>query len=144
MTAIRSPLTLKPLLLADAATCSAMGIVLTAGSGLIGQATRIPPALLFYAGAILFPIAAFMAVVALCRPIPRPAAWLVVAGNAGWVAGSVLLLLAGWIAPNGLGVAFVAAQALAVALLAALEHNALRRAASAPAGRKPARQSLTP
>jgi hypothetical protein len=44
------------------------------------------------------------------------------------VAASFALLLTGWVAPTTLGIAFVVVQALAVALLAKLEHGALRAA----------------
>jgi hypothetical protein len=114
------------LLLIDATTCGVMGAVLTLGADALGSLTRIPPALLFYAGLALFPIAAFMAVVA-TRPVIQPAAmWLVVAGNGLWVVASLMLVLAGWIAPNPFGIAFIVAQALVVAVLAMLEHGALR------------------
>ena len=116
---------LRNILLVDAVTCAAMGALLAFGSGPIGGLTAIPPALLFCAGLSLFPIAAFMAVVATRRVIRPAAARLVVVGNVLWVAGSALLLASGWIAPNPLGVAFVAGQALAVAGLAWLEHAAL-------------------
>ena len=58
----------------------------------------------------------------------RPAAlrggvWLVIAGNALWVAASGALLFR--LAPSALGYAFVIAQAAAVAVLAALEYLSL-------------------
>jgi hypothetical protein len=84
--------------------------------------------LLSYAGLALLPIAAVMLLIAL-RPALQPAgAWLVIAGNGAWVAASFALLLTGWVAPTTLGIAFVVVQALAVALLAKLEHGALRAA----------------
>jgi ABC-type sugar transport system permease subunit len=53
------------------------------------------------------------------RPLVNATATrLIIVGNALWVAGSVLLLVSGWIAPNILGWAFIAAQALFVAVLA--------------------------
>jgi hypothetical protein len=122
----------RRLLLIDAMTCGVMGAVLILGADALGSLTRIPPALLFYAGLGLFPIAAFMAVVA-TRPVIQPAAmWLVVAGNGLWVVASLMLVLAGWIAPNPLGTAFIVAQALVVAVLAKLEHDAVRGALLQP------------
>lgn len=119
---------LRNLLLVDAVTCGVMGAILAPGAEALGSLTRIPPALLLYAGLGLFPIAAFMAVVA-TRPVIQPAAaWLVVAGNGLWVLGSLTLVLTGWIAPNPLGTAFIVAQALVVAALAKMEHEALRGA----------------
>lgn len=128
MTASRSPLSLRRFLLVDAATCLAMGLLLALGAGPVGEITGLPAGLLLYAGIALLPIAAFMAVAAIPRTVSALAAWVVILGNAGWVAGSVALLVTGWVAPNALGVAFVLGQALAVAVLAKLEHGALRGA----------------
>jgi hypothetical protein len=76
---------------------------------------------------VLFPIAAFMTVVATRSVIPAPAAWLIVLGNALWVVASVGLLAGGLIVPNALGLGFVLAQAAAVAILTWLEYSCLRR-----------------
>ena len=130
---------LRPLLLADAATCTAMGAVLALASGPLGRATALPPDLLFHAGLLLFPIAAFMAAVASRRAIHLGAARLIVLGNLGWVAGS--LLLAGWVSPNALGTAFLLAQAMVVAALAWLEQAALRQSVRAAPGKSPARRT---
>lgn len=127
----RTALSLRTLLLFDAATCAVMGAILALGAAPLAALMRIPAPLLLYAGLALLPIAAFMALVGTRPAIPPAGAWLVIAGNAAWVAGSVLLLAAGWIAPNALGTGFVAAQALVVAVLAKLEHGALRDTAVA-------------
>jgi hypothetical protein len=121
---------LRALLFADAMTCAAMGALLVSGSGLVAGLTDIPAPLLFYAGLSLLPVAAFMALVALQVPVSGPLAWLVIGGNVLWVAASLLLLVSGWIAPNALGLAFVIAQAVAVAALALLELGALRQPAA--------------
>lgn len=128
-----SPLpSLRSLLLIDAATCAAMGLALDFGAAPIARLTGLPQPLLLWAGLALLPIAAFLAVVAL-RPALRPAgARLAIAGNAAWVLASLALLTSGWVAPNGLGVAFVLVQALAVAALTGLELAALRHGAPRP------------
>ena len=118
---------LRAVLLVDSVTCLVMGAVLTAGSGLVATLTALPPALLLYAGFALFPIAAFMVAVAAPATTWRPGVSLIVVGNVLWVVGSLWLMASGWIAPNALGYAFITAQAFAVAVLAALEHVALRR-----------------
>lgn len=130
MPAIASSITLRNLLLADAATCIAMGLLLAVGADALSRLTLIPAALLLYAGLALLPIAAFMAAVALRAAIPPAGALLVVAGNALWAACSILLLLSGWIEPNVLGGGFIAVQAAAVALLAVLEYGALNGASA--------------
>ena len=116
---------LRRVLFVDAATCVATGGLMALDAVPLASLLGLPAALLFYAGLSLFPVAALMLWVATRRDIPRPGAWLVIAGNAGWVAGSVLVLLAN--SPTGLGYAFVIAQAVVVALLAELESMGLRR-----------------
>lgn len=127
----KHPNFLRTVLLADAATCVATGLLMSAGSGLLAGLTHIPAALLMSAGLSLFPIAAFIAFVAL-RPGTWPlGVWLVIVGNIGWVVGSLCLLVPGTIAPNTLGYAFLILQAIAVAILTELEIMGVRRAALA-------------
>lgn len=117
---------LKPLLALDAATCAAMGALLLPGSAPIAELTRIPTSLLFWAGASLIPIAAFMAISSRTTPVPGWVAALVVLGNLSWVAASIFLPAVGLIAPNPLGWTFLVGQAGVVAILAKLEFDALR------------------
>jgi hypothetical protein len=114
---------LRNVLLVDAATCLLTGAMLTFGAHLLGQLTAIPTTLLLYAGVSLIPIAAFMAVTAMRAVLLPLGVWLVIAGNALWVAASVGLMIGPWIAPNAWGYAFIAAQAAAVAVLTKLELN---------------------
>lgn len=118
---------LRKVLLLDAGTCVATGAVMSLFAGPLARLTAIPEPLLLTAGLALFPVAAFMAFVARMPSIPKAAVWLIVLGNAAWVAGSALLLLAALIRPNGFGVAFILAQALAVAVLAWLEFDRMPR-----------------
>jgi hypothetical protein len=118
---------LRAVLLVDAVTCVATGLLMVVGAGLLADFTALPEALLRYAGLSLFPVAAFIALVATRDRLVLPAVWIVIAGNVLWVAGSVLLLLSGAITPNVLGYVFVGAQAAAVAVLAELEYFGLRQ-----------------
>jgi hypothetical protein len=59
--------------------------------------------------------------------------WAIIALNAVWVVDSLLIFVTGWLAPTGLGVAFIIAQAIFVGVLAELEYFGLRRAATAMA-----------
>ncbi|WCL53252.1 hypothetical protein [Gimibacter soli] len=117
-------ISLKSILLLDAATCLLMGLLLVAASGFVSGLTALPPALLFYAGALLLPIGLYMAATATWWLGNAAAVWLVIIGNAGWVVASIILLE--MIAPNGLGTAFVVAQALVVAALGWIEFWSLR------------------
>jgi hypothetical protein len=130
----QSFLSLRTVLLVDASACLIMGAALVAASGALASLLSIPAALLFYAGLSLFPIAALMAFVGTRSSIPQLGVWAIVLGNLGWVAVSVALLVTDWIAPNGLGVVFIAAQAAFVAIMAWLEHAGLRGAQVAHAG----------
>lgn len=118
--------TLNRLLAIDAATCLAMGAALLLGSRPVAAVTQIPAGLLFWAGASLMPIAAFMAVTSQFSPVPRWASTLVISGNLLWAVTSILLPIAGLIAPTALGWAFLITQASVVAILAKLELAALR------------------
>ncbi len=130
MSLINHPAFLRTVLQADAATCVATGLLMTAGSGLVSELTQIPSNLLMTAGASLFPIAAFMAFAARV-PSWSLGVWLVIFGNVGWVLGSLWLLASGATKPNARGVMFVLVQAAAVAVLAALEYIGLQRAVRA-------------
>jgi hypothetical protein len=68
-----------------------------------------------------------MALVAMAGA-PTIGVWLVILGNAGWVIASLALIFGDWIAPNMLGIAFIGVQAIAVAILAALEYSGLNAA----------------
>lgn len=118
---------LRQVLLLDAATCTAMGLLLLSTAGLLSAWLALPAPLLRYAGLVLLPIAAFMAWVATRSPIPRAGTRIVIAGNWAWVVASLVLLASGSVAPNVLGIAFVLLQAAVVALLAGLETAGLRR-----------------
>ncbi len=111
----------------DAATCAAMGVALTVGSGPLAQLTGLPGGLLVGAGLVLLPIAGLMAWMARRLQVPSALVWLVIGGNAGWAAVSLLLLVSGWVEPTLAGQAFVIAQALGVVGLTALEYAGLRQ-----------------
>jgi hypothetical protein len=131
MSPIHSNNALQNVLLLDAATCVATGALLAFGSNFVAGLTAIPAPLLYWAGLILFPIAALMAYAGLQATPPRPIVWLIVLGNIGWVIASVAVLA--FIAPNALGTIFILAQAAVVGVLALLEHSAQQRSGIAAA-----------
>lgn len=127
MSLVDHPAFLRTVLRIDAATCVAMGIVMTAGADLVFRLTQIPSPVLMSAGASLFPIAVFIAFTAGRVPAWTLGVWLVILGNIGWVLASGWLLVGGAISPSPLGVAFILFQAVAVAAFAALEYEGLQR-----------------
>jgi hypothetical protein len=117
----------RTVLLIDAATCVATGLLMTLGAPILAGLTQLPPDLLWSAGVSLFPIAAFMAFVATRVTLPRAGIWLVILGNIVWVGASLGVLFGGAVSPNAFGYLFVAVQALAVAVLAELEFTGVRK-----------------
>lgn len=131
MTAFRPSRLLRQALLADAAMSGAAGLLMATAAAPLGGLLDLPVALLRGAGLVLLPFAAFLGWLAGGRSLTRTTVRLVVAVNVLWTVES-LALLAGWLAPNTLGTAFVLVQALAVALLAMAQHQGLRRSLPAP------------
>lgn len=130
MTVFVSPL-LRRTLLIDAIVSGATGLLLVAGGGLVERLTALPHALLFYAGLALLPYAALVAALGTRRALPQALVWAVIGANLACAAASIALLFTGWIAPNGLGQAFVIAQAIVVAGFGEVQFLALRRPAAA-------------
>ncbi|HJV80841.1 hypothetical protein [Noviherbaspirillum sp.] len=118
---------LRRVLLADALTSFGTGLLLTLDAGFLAPLLGLPSALLRAAGLILLPFAALVAYVGTREPVSPHWVWAVILGNALWVIDSIALLLSGWITPTLAGMAFVATQALAVAVLAELEYVGLRK-----------------
>jgi hypothetical protein len=125
-----SSLFLRRALMLDALASGATALLLIAAAGFLDALLGLPVALLRGAGLLLVPYVAFVAFVA-TRPRIEPAAvWVIVACNVLWVLASFLVLLSGKLAPTGLGIAFVVAQAIVVALLGELQVMGLRRPAA--------------
>jgi hypothetical protein len=120
---------LRRALLLDAGASGAMGALLLLAAGPLEPLLGLSAALLRWAGVVLLPFAASLALVARRTPPARGPVQAIVAANALWALGSVALLLGGRVAPTGLGVLFVLAQAAAVVVFAYLEYDGLRRAA---------------
>jgi hypothetical protein len=115
-------------LVADAAATAATGALLAVGGSLLADLTGLPASATLPLGLFLIVYAAFVGWVGMQQQTSRGATMLIVLINAAWVVGSVIVLLAGTWALTLLGVAFVIAQALAVAALAGLQWVGLGRA----------------
>lgn len=128
---------LRAALLGDAAASAAAGLLMAAAAAPLAPLLGLPEPLLRIAGLVLLPYAAFVAWAGTRAAPARHAVRAIVAINLLWTADSALLIafgpaLAG-LAPSGLGVAFVLAQALLVLGFAAAQWIALRRAGAGPA-----------
>jgi hypothetical protein len=114
----------------DAVVSGAAAIVMAGGASFLAPILGLPSGLLFWAGIALVPFVALLVMVSRRDEASRLLVIDIVAINALWVAGSILLLVSGWVQPTALGYAFVIAQALAVALFAELQFVGLRRGAA--------------
>lgn len=122
------PSFLRKVLLVDAASAAALGVLLIPAAAALAPWLGLPPGLLRGAGAMLLPFAAYVALVATRLGPWRRGTWIVVACNAIWCVDSVLLVASGRVQPTVLGTAFVLVQAAFGAVMAALEVEGLRRA----------------
>ncbi|OWW21815.1 hypothetical protein [Noviherbaspirillum denitrificans] len=130
---IHSPAFLRRVLVADAVSALAMGLMLIAAAGALEPLLGLPEVLLRETGFVLLPIAAFVAWAGMRKELSRRLVWAVIIVNALWVADSFVLLVSGWVTPTFLGQAFVVGQALIVAVFAELEFFGVRRARMATA-----------
>jgi hypothetical protein len=125
-----SPL-LRQALLADAVTTAACAALMIAGAGFLEGLLGLPATLLRAAGLLLIPFVAYVVMLGFRERVSRGAVWSVIGLNALWVVDSVLLLVSGYVAPTGSGIAFVLAQAAVVAMYAELQFMGLRRSSPA-------------
>ncbi len=88
----------------------------------------IPVQWLTIVGLLLLPFAAWVGWLARQDNPPRKLVWLLIAGNAVWIADCVVLMLSGWLPLTALGIEFMAAQVLLTVVITTLEYVALRRA----------------
>jgi hypothetical protein len=125
------PITVTPflrnVLLLDAVATGATAVLALAGASLLGPLLGIPSGLLFWAGVALVPFVAMVFAVSRRQTVSRAMLVEIIAINVLWVVASFGLLVSGAISPNLLGIAFVSAQAVAVALFAELQYVGLRR-----------------
>jgi hypothetical protein len=125
---MNSPAFLRRVLALDSASCAAIGLLLCLGAAPLAGMFGLGERLLFGAGVLLLPLAAFIAWLASRATPPAALVWLVIAGNVAWSVESFLLISTEGARITALGTAFVAGQALAVLAITALEYAGLRRA----------------
>lgn len=118
---------LQTILKLDSATCALMGALLVSASGLVAGVTAIPADLLFWAGLLLLPVAAFMALLTGTVSVPSLGTYLVIGGNVLWIAASLALPVTGVISPNVFGWILVLGQAVVVAGFVWAEWTAAQR-----------------
>lgn len=127
MTTIQASTFLRRVLLLDAVSSGAMGILLLTCSGLLAGLLGLPAELLREAGLALVPFALAVGFLGTRARLARAAVWAVIGINAIWAIDSVILLFTGWVAPNLLGSVFVLGQAAFVAVMVELQLIGMRK-----------------
>jgi hypothetical protein len=128
---IQPSLLLRRALLADAIFSGVSAVPLTLGASALASLANLPEALLRETGLFLIGYAALVGWLWTRPSMPSGLVGLVIAGNAAWALASIALLFSGWVAPNLLGEAAVAMQAIAVGVFAELQYVGLRRSRDA-------------
>ncbi len=123
---------LKIALLLDAVVSGTVGLLQLSAATALTSLLALPHAVLMGTGEFLVVYALLLVGMASRTRLWPALVMFIVLGNVMWGLGCVVLLLAGVLSPNALGVGFVLMQTVAVAVFAALEWRGLRR--SAPAG----------
>lgn len=119
-----SPRFLRAVLWADAASCLASGALQLVALDALPRLLGLPQLLLLDTGLFLVAYGLLAAWTA-TRDVP-PRRWVAVfaAGNVAWAVGCAAVAL--WLQPTALGLAWIAAQAATVLLLAQLQWMGLR------------------
>jgi hypothetical protein len=130
MIMLNPSLFLRRALLLDAVVSGAVGLVMMLGSSFLSGFLRLPVPLLFVAGLILLPFAAWLIFLSTRQMLLRSSLWTVVTINVLWVIASFVLLVGDFVSPNTLGYAFVIFQAMVVAVFALLQVSGSRRSDS--------------
>ncbi|WP_182283626.1 hypothetical protein [Comamonas testosteroni] len=140
MSIFASPRFLRHVMWADAASCAVTGALQLVVTQTLVDLTGLPAALLTGTGLFLLAYASAAAWMARRQPLPRTLIGLVALGNLGWAIGCAILVFASGLALSVWGLAWVAAQAVVVLVLADLQWAGLR--ASRHAARQEAHLAL--
>jgi len=124
---LRTPSLLRKVLWLDALSSAGVAVLLLLTASPLASPLGLDVALLRGVGLSFLPFAAFVAWTVSRDRIPRVAAAWVVALNALWVIGCLVVLFLGWLQPTTLGTVFIVAQALFVGLMAEFEFIGLQR-----------------
>jgi len=122
---------LRNALVLDAVASALVGLPMAATAHPLAAALGLPVPLLFWAGILCLPYAGLLVWMSREATVSSAAVLTVVIGNAFWVLGCMALAFAGWVLPTALGLAFLIAQAVFVALFAELQWMGWRRAVAA-------------
>ncbi|MGB6085090.1 hypothetical protein [Parvibaculum sp.] len=128
LAAIASSVSVRHAVLADGVISGAMGALLIVAASPLSGLLGISAGFLFWVGVALMPWMLALLLIGRKDQLGARAVETVIALNALWVVTSIGLILFGPFEMTALGIAFVVAQALAVAVFAELQFFGLKRA----------------
>jgi hypothetical protein len=117
---------LKIALLADAAATGATAAIQLVGGQFLSQHLALPSQLLTGTGWFMAAYAAALVILANSQSVWKALVYFIVFGNVAWAAITLDIVVTDMVAPNGLGVAYLALLSLAVLGFAALEFAGLK------------------
>lgn len=123
---IRTSRLLRQGFLLDASVSGCLGTICLLGSEGLAGSFNLPQELLLAVGIMCLAWALANFVAATQAHLRSAIVWGVILSNCAWVLGSFALLQGAWLQPNKMGITFVVAQAIGVALLAGLQFAGLR------------------
>jgi len=126
MTSLVASTFLRRVFAFDAVATAATGVLLAAGAQPLQTLMGLSPEISVPAGLFLIAYALVPAIIATRKTVPAAAVWTAIAINAVWVVESLVSLALGWVSVNGLGTAFVVAQATAVGAISLLQVAGVR------------------
>ncbi|MDR7087873.1 nitrate reductase NapE component [Aeromicrobium panaciterrae] len=126
-TATTSRLSLKSVLLLDAAVTGTNGLAYVAGFGFLDSWLGLSSTHLLLIGAFLVGCSAILATIATRRPIPRGWATFAIEVNVAWMIGSLATVAFGWLDLTTTGNIWTILQAGIVGAFAAMQLSAVRR-----------------
>jgi hypothetical protein len=122
-------LTLRNVLLLDAALTGANGLVYVAGATALDSLLGPSSALIVGLGVFMLAYAATAAALGTRRPVSRLGVGLIADGNIVWAIASVAVVAFGWLGLTTAGTVWTLMQAALVVGFAALQLTAVRRSA---------------
>jgi uncharacterized protein YjeT (DUF2065 family) len=128
---IQPSLLLRRAFLLDTIVSGMMALLLTFDAGELAPLLDLPEQLLRETGLFLIAYTALVGWLATRQSMPKVLVMIVITGNVAWTLASIALLFSGAVTPNGLGQAFVVAQAIVPGALAELQYIGLRRSGGA-------------
>lgn len=126
-TATTGRLSLKTVLLLDAAITGTNGLAYVAGAGFLDSLLGPSTTHLLVIGVFLIACSAILATIATRQPIPRGWAMFAIEVNVAWMIGSIAVVVFDWFDLTTAGSIWTILQAGIVGAFAAMQLSALRR-----------------